>query len=532
MCGPKSKRSGFTIIEVLVVIVIIGILATITSVIYGGIQKRAISVSLLSDLRNASEQLDIYQIKNGEHYPTNIQDANLESSSDNVYDLYNQNGTSYCLQASNNRLVYHIESDVNRPETGKCPSYTFTMTFDRDDGYYASAITQTTDGGFAVTGGTDDPTSDMYTAKYSSTGVQEWLSTWQGSGNGDDRGRAIIQDGSNFVVVGETYNGNDFDIFTAMYNSSGVLLDDPVLTADPEFEDENTYPYSLIKTHDGYAITGRSLNDERYQAFFAKLDSTGSGVGWVYPHDDPDIDSYNTSIIETYENGTYYYVVAGSINTESIDSWNWFIGKYNASDGNQVWRDTDIDSVYGNIYTDGNNAYGELVTQINDGNYIFIGTKDSATAGNTDLVVFKFDKDVDSEGRAQLISHSSYGGINCDWVRDLIPTSSGGFAFAGVFGENEGGVFRDYLAYIAEGGSDGYILTWENHDAGVVFGADGSNAFGYSIYQKPDGSFRVIGESNYWDGGDDTYRPFYVEYPGSLNGGSEEPSGYGPLPEL
>lgn len=38
---PKRKQKGFTIVELLIVIVVIGILATITIVVYNGIQTRA-----------------------------------------------------------------------------------------------------------------------------------------------------------------------------------------------------------------------------------------------------------------------------------------------------------------------------------------------------------------------------------------------------------------------------------------------------------------------------------------------------------
>ena len=53
---------GFTIVELLVVIVVIGVLATITIVSYTGITQRAIISSLQSDLTNNSNQLKMFQI--------------------------------------------------------------------------------------------------------------------------------------------------------------------------------------------------------------------------------------------------------------------------------------------------------------------------------------------------------------------------------------------------------------------------------------------------------------------------------------
>jgi len=63
------SNSGFTIVELLVVIVVIGILAAITIVSYTGISSKAISASLQSDLSSASKQLKIFQVINGS-YPT------------------------------------------------------------------------------------------------------------------------------------------------------------------------------------------------------------------------------------------------------------------------------------------------------------------------------------------------------------------------------------------------------------------------------------------------------------------------------
>lgn len=45
-----SKKDGFTIVELLVVIVVIGILAAISVVSYNGVSKKAVEASLVADL--------------------------------------------------------------------------------------------------------------------------------------------------------------------------------------------------------------------------------------------------------------------------------------------------------------------------------------------------------------------------------------------------------------------------------------------------------------------------------------------------
>lgn len=59
------QRSGFTIVELLIVIVIIAILAAITVVAYNGIQGRARDSQRLSDLKTIVKALEMYKATNG-----------------------------------------------------------------------------------------------------------------------------------------------------------------------------------------------------------------------------------------------------------------------------------------------------------------------------------------------------------------------------------------------------------------------------------------------------------------------------------
>lgn len=62
----QAKRGGFTIAELLVVIVVIGILASITVVAYTGVQKRAYDSVVKDELRKISQQMSTYQLKTNE----------------------------------------------------------------------------------------------------------------------------------------------------------------------------------------------------------------------------------------------------------------------------------------------------------------------------------------------------------------------------------------------------------------------------------------------------------------------------------
>lgn len=66
-----NKLSGFTIVELLVVIVVIGVLSTLVAVSYSEINKRAVETGLLSDLDGAKDQLALYYSKY-ETYPDDL----------------------------------------------------------------------------------------------------------------------------------------------------------------------------------------------------------------------------------------------------------------------------------------------------------------------------------------------------------------------------------------------------------------------------------------------------------------------------
>ena len=67
--NKQNKQSGFTIVELLIVIVVIGILAAIVIVAYNGIQNRANIASINSDLSQLDKAIKSYQAINGT-YPS------------------------------------------------------------------------------------------------------------------------------------------------------------------------------------------------------------------------------------------------------------------------------------------------------------------------------------------------------------------------------------------------------------------------------------------------------------------------------
>lgn len=110
---PVSQK-GFTIVELLIVIVIIGILAAITIVSYNGIQNRANDAAVMSDLSNVSQQIVLYNAEHGSFPEGSTQLAELKMKlSTDAYSRGMNNGTSwfnvvYCWPNMANPSVFAI----------------------------------------------------------------------------------------------------------------------------------------------------------------------------------------------------------------------------------------------------------------------------------------------------------------------------------------------------------------------------------------------------------------------------------------
>jgi len=121
---PKSHtqyQSAFTIVELLVVIVVIGILAAITLISYAGIQKKAVTASLIFDLDNASKLLSMDQVLNST-YPATLSEANggkgIPASSGTEYNYF-PTATGFCITATKSSSSYRITNN-NMPRPGVC----------------------------------------------------------------------------------------------------------------------------------------------------------------------------------------------------------------------------------------------------------------------------------------------------------------------------------------------------------------------------------------------------------------------------
>ena len=130
---PRKRldSKGFTIVELLVVIVIIAILTTLAVVLYNGVQIRAADTTLKSDLRNASKRLALDNVQNGT-YPISAAAADggagLKKSPGTTYQYtYTSGDNSYCITAVSDKAgvaAYHISSTNGSIQDGPCAGHT------------------------------------------------------------------------------------------------------------------------------------------------------------------------------------------------------------------------------------------------------------------------------------------------------------------------------------------------------------------------------------------------------------------------
>jgi type II secretion system protein G len=152
-----SKQKGFTIVELLIVIVVIGILAAITIVAFNGVQDRSRFAKAQSDISNLNKAVQMYYADNGKYpsptvgapgctngwcgwdqvtddafipglvpaYITKTPQMPTSNASNDTYLYHSTNGTEYRLMRYKNNTMLNDIERLNNPLIGS-PSFTNT----------------------------------------------------------------------------------------------------------------------------------------------------------------------------------------------------------------------------------------------------------------------------------------------------------------------------------------------------------------------------------------------------------------------
>lgn len=146
MISLKRKQSGFTIIELLIVIIVIGILATLVITTFSGIQRNARNRAREADINAIHSQLEYYYGQNNV-YPTlaNLndatwRDANLQGlDSEALQDPQGEAATLAGEAAAGTYSYVVTPTDCNNAGTD-CTGYTLTATYEGEGTFTKNSL--------------------------------------------------------------------------------------------------------------------------------------------------------------------------------------------------------------------------------------------------------------------------------------------------------------------------------------------------------------------------------------------------------
>jgi prepilin-type N-terminal cleavage/methylation domain-containing protein len=104
------NQRGFTIVELLVVIVVIAILAAITIVAYNGIQNRAYNTTVQSDLANLAKKVSLINAETGA-YPLTLDASMGIKLTRSAY--ADTNNVYYCAETTGFAVLAKSKSGTN-----------------------------------------------------------------------------------------------------------------------------------------------------------------------------------------------------------------------------------------------------------------------------------------------------------------------------------------------------------------------------------------------------------------------------------
>lgn len=146
---------AFTIVELLIVIVVIGILATITITAYNGIQQRARDSDRISSLNQLQKAIELYYVDNG-RYPAITHGLGFESSCGSQTENW---GHCDRLKALTDALAPYVLLDPTSFSSATQGNYHYSYDSQTDDNFQTYGLIVTlegnggaNDGGYYSTG--------------------------------------------------------------------------------------------------------------------------------------------------------------------------------------------------------------------------------------------------------------------------------------------------------------------------------------------------------------------------------------------
>lgn len=122
----RASRTGFTIVELLIVVVVIAILAAITIVAYNGITNRAKNSVASSAAESAAKKVMTFAVTNSDSYPATLADSGVTDGNGTTYQYRVDNAANpktFCVTATANSVSYFVSSTSAAPAAGACAGH-------------------------------------------------------------------------------------------------------------------------------------------------------------------------------------------------------------------------------------------------------------------------------------------------------------------------------------------------------------------------------------------------------------------------
>ncbi len=181
----RVRSSGFTIVELLIVVVVIAILAAITIVAYNGIQNRAKQSSAQSAASAGFKKVSLWLVENPSQAPTLSDFTDLVGDANIGQYQYTPGANgAFCLTATTSNFSYFTSNTQTNPSAGACA------------GHGANGIT-------AITNLVTNPSVELSTATYglnTATGTVD--SSWAQNGTSSLRISPTAGTNDTFANVG------------------------------------------------------------------------------------------------------------------------------------------------------------------------------------------------------------------------------------------------------------------------------------------------------------------------------------------
>ena len=142
MISLKKRNAGFTIVELLIVIVVIGILALLVITTYAGIQQKARNSKRQTDIQSLQTQMEAFFSQNG-YYPslTDMNGSAWRTTNMKSLDLGSLNDPSNANQTANTMVAAPVAKSYSYAVTDSagasceatdtnCAKYTLTGTYE------------------------------------------------------------------------------------------------------------------------------------------------------------------------------------------------------------------------------------------------------------------------------------------------------------------------------------------------------------------------------------------------------------------